>query len=287
MNRRKELFWTVLPQDEGRDLQDFLAQCLKMSRRAAKHQIDGKTVWINDRCVWMARHRLKRGDIVRVTGQVASPTARSSLPRKLVVLFEDDHFIAVDKPAGIVSNASDRSAEALLRVQTGNSAIAAIHRLDRNTTGCLLLAKRERSREAAIEVFRRHDVSKTYRTIVHNRWDAKSTTLDLPIEEERARTNVTCLRATEKASYLLVRIETGRTHQIRRHLAMARHPVMGDRQYGPKELENPELQLVERPLLHAAELQLEHPFREGSLKIFAPLPDDFHRWLGKLKLDRR
>ena len=97
---------------------------------------------------------------------------------------------------------------------------------------------------------------------------------------------MTCVRANDRASHLLLRIETGRTHQIRRHLAMARHPVVGDRQYGPKSVEDPLLQAVRRPMLHAAEILLEHPLHpERDLRAFSPIPHDFSTWLKRLKLD--
>lgn len=285
MPSHKDNHWTVSIKDAERSLQDFLAQHMGVSRRVAKQHIDGRVVWVNDRCVWMARHTLRRGDVVRVAGNVTSPTARSTLPKTLRILFEDADFIVVDKPAGLLANASDASVEAVLRAQTGNPDLRAAHRLDRDTTGCLLMSKHPKAQEVAIQVFREHRVAKAYRVIVHGRWDAEATTLDLPIAGERALTHVACVRANEQASHLVVRIETGRTHQIRRHLAMARHPIVGDRQYGLKEVADPSLQTVEHPLLHAVELHMDHPTRPGMLKVFAPIPAEFHRWLKALKLN--
>ncbi len=277
--------WTVLQKFAGASLQEYLAETLGISKRAAKQQIDARAVWVNDRCVWMAHHALRRGDIVRIPRRAPSPTALSARPKKLAILFEDDDFLVVDKPAGIVSEGSDASAEALLRLQLADPRVQAVHRLDRDTTGCLLFAKGPEAMEAAVRVFREHHIRKTYRAIVHERWDASASTLDLAIEGERALTRVTCVRANARASYLVVRIETGRTHQIRRHLAMARHPVLGDRQYGPKEITDPDLQAVRRPMLHAAELLMEHPTHsERDLRVFSPIPQDFHTWLNRLKL---
>ncbi len=270
--------------EAGLPLQDYLANALKISRRTAKQQIDAKAVWVNDRCVWMARHPLRKGDVVHLTRRVASPTARSRPDPVLAVLFEDDDFVAIDKPAGIVSNDSDSSAEAILRRQTATPALRAAHRLDRDTSGCLLLARTDAAYEEAVAMFRQHRVAKTYRAVVHGRWAADASTIALPIEEERALSHVTCLRANDLASHLSVRIETGRTHQIRRHLAMARHPVIGDRQYGPKEIPDRMLRDVGRPLLHAIEFQMDRPGRDRALRVFAPLPAEFHRWLIALKL---
>ena len=277
--------WTVPQKFSGVSLQEYLAETLGISKRAAKQQIDARAVWVNDRCVWMAHHALKRGDVVRLPHRAPSPTALSARPKKLAILFEDDDFLVVDKPAGLVSEGSDASVEALLRLQLADPRVQAVHRLDRDTTGCLLFAKGAEAMDAAVRVFREHHIRKTYRTIVHERWDATSSTLDLSIEGERALTHVTCVRANARASYLVVRIETGRTHQIRRHLAMARHPVLGDRQYGPKSVEDPLLQAVRRPMLHAAELLMEHPTHpERDLRVFSPIPQDFHTWLNRLRL---
>ena len=277
--------WTVPQKFAGVSLQEYLAETLGISKRAAKQQIDARAVWVNDRCVWMAHHALKRGDVVRIPRRAPSLTALSARPKKLAVLFEDDDFLVVDKPAGIVSEGSDASVEALLRLQLADPRVQAVHRLDRDTTGCLLFAKGPAAMEAAVRVFREHRIRKTYRAIVHERWDASASTLDLAIEGERALTNVTCVRANARASYLVVRIETGRTHQIRRHLAMARHPVLGDRQYGPKEITDPDFQSVRRPMLHAAELLMEHPTHpERDLRVFSPIPQDFHTWLNRLRL---
>ena len=285
MSTKKEQFWTVTARDRDTSLQEFLARQMGVSKRVAKQQIDARVVWVNDRCVWMAHHALRKDDIVRLTRTVASPTARSNVPDRIKVLFEDEWFLGIDKPSGMLSNAADTSAESIARRMTGIYTLQAVHRLDRDTTGCLLLAKTQAAMDASIRVFREHHVAKTYRALVFGRWDASSSTLDLPIAEERALTHVTCVRATDVASQLIVRIETGRTHQIRRHLAMARHPILGDRQYGPKEVLDADLQLVARPMLHSVEMAMDHPMREGrALKFFAPLPQDYIRWAKKLRI---
>ncbi len=285
MPTKKPEQWIVPQKYAGWSLQDYLAETLGISKRAAKQQIDARAVWVNDRCVWMAHHTLHKGDVVGLPRRAPSPTALSSRPRKIGVLFEDEDFLVADKPAGCISEGADGSVEALLRLQFADPDIQAVHRLDRDTTGCLLFAKSPAAMESAVRVFREHRIRKTYRAIVHERWDAAASTVDIDIDDERALTHVTCVRANATASYLVVRIETGRTHQIRKHLAMARHPVLGDRQYGPKTLENPLLQSVRRPMLHAAELLLEHPTHpERDIRVFSPIPQDFHTWLNRLRL---
>ena len=278
--------FVVARAEAAQSLQDFLAAKLGASKRAAKQQIDARIVRVNGQSVWMAHHRLRAGDQVTVAGFAPSPTARSARPSKVKILFQDEFYLIADKPRGIVVNEADFSLETLLRTQTGLDELQASHRLDRDTTGCLLFSKTPEAHDAIVRVFKEHHVSKVYRTVVYGKWDALSSTIDLPLDGERALSNVHCLRANRRASHLAVRIETGRTHQIRRHLAMARHPVVGDAQYGPKVVEEPRLIALTYPLLHAVELEMPHPFKERTmLRVFSPLPQDFHRWLGILRLE--
>ena len=281
-SRKNETEWVVSKAEAGLSLQDFLAEHLGVSKRVAKQHIDAKVVRVKGQTIWIARHPLKPGDAVSVATSVKSPTAVSKRVAKLSILYEDADYLVVDKPRGILVNAADYSLESIIRAQTGVATIVASHRLDRDTTGCLLMSKTPAAHDAIVDVFKRHRVAKTYRTVVYGRWDARSTTIELPIEGERALTHVHCLRANHDCSYLVVRIETGRTHQIRRHLAMARHPVVGDTQYGPKVIEDARLRSLTYPLLHAVEMELEHPIRGGSLMVCSPVPRDFHRWLAAL-----
>lgn len=276
--------WQVGKNEAGIALVDFIAARMSASKRAAKQHIDAKAVRVNGKNIWMARHALKPGDVVAVLSKVKSPTAISSRPKSVKVLFEDDDYIVVDKPRGILTNADEFSLETLVRTQTGIPTIQASHRLDRDTSGCLLMSKSQAAHDAVVEVFKKHLVAKVYRTIVYDRWDAASTTIELPIDGERASSQVRCVRANNDFSHLVVRIETGRTHQIRRHLAMARHPVVGDMKYGPKIVTDERVITLTYPLLHAVELELEHPTKGGPLRVFSPIPQDFHGWLTKLKL---
>ena len=283
---RGPVAFRVARSEDGASLQEFLAAKLGVSRRAAKQQIDAKIVRVDGRTVWMAHHRLRAGAVVSVAGFAPSPTAASNRPKRIDVLFEDADYLVADKPAGLLVNDAPVSLESILRTQTGNPELRVSHRLDRDTTGCLVCSKSAAAHEAIVRVFKEHRVAKTYRTVVYGKWDAAASTIDLPIDGRRALSMVHCIRANAKASHLAVRIETGRTHQIRRHLAMARHPVLGDATYGPKVVEDLRLMKLTYPLLHAVELEMDHPTRPGELlRVFSPLPQDFHRWLGVLRLE--
>ena len=280
--------WTVPQKFAGASLQEYLAETLGISKRAAKQQIDARAVWVNDRCVWMAHHALRRGDVVRIPRRAPSPTALSARPKKLAILFEDDDFLVVDKPAGIVSEGSDASAEALLRLQLADPRVQAVHRLDRDTTGCLLFAKDREAREAAVEMFRGRSVSKTYHAIVAGRFPFAHQTIDAPLDGRDAVTRVTRESASECASFLRVRIDTGRTNQIRRHLASVRFPVVGDRVFGLKRARDPRLIQVPRQMLHASTLSLPDPFSpHKEIKAHSPLPADFRATLRLFGMGRR
>ena len=203
------------------------------------------------------------------------------------VLWQDDAYLAVDKPAGVLTQGRD-SAEELLRVQEGNPGIAAVHRLDRETSGVLLFAKTAEALEAAIAMFKTHRVLKHYAAIVAGEVERQMSTLTETLDGERAVTHLKRLRATPDASFLSLRIETGRTHQIRRHLAGIRHPVVGDRQYGVKKSDDPRVLSVTRQMLHAQELELPHPLLLGQhIRAHAPLPADFRAALKLFGLGKR
>ena len=284
--------------DAGHPLQDFLADWLGVSRRAAKAVIDGRSVWVNRRCVWIARHPLKTGDAVelpravaaaarRQTGSVRRPIAPETR-QHVRVLAEFGDFLVADKPAGLLSCDDPHSVEAILRVQLGDPGLQAVHRLDRDTTGCLLFARGDDARQAAVEVFKTHRVQKQYRAIAVGRLEHPHMTVDVPIDVQPAVSHVTREAAGDDASFLRVRIDTGRTNQIRRHLASIRHPVVGDRMFGLKSARDSRLMSVPRQMLHAAALELPHPTEKGAtIKAHSPLPADFRAALKLFGMGKR
>lgn len=262
--------------ESGQSLQVFLASKLSLSKRAAKNLMDDRKVWVNRKCVWMAHHELKQGDTVEVPAGQAS---KSEGPVKIRILVDDDHYLVADKPAGLVS-VGEGSAEELLRAQTGVAAVQAVHRLDRDTTGCLLFAKSAAAFDAAVAIFKTRRVTKTYHAIVFGTFDRPASTVNQELDGERAVSHIHREAVSKDASFLKVRIETGRTHQIRRHLASIRHPVLGDREHGVKFARDPRLLTIPRQMLHATELELPHPMASGkTLKAHSPLPADFRRCL--------
>lgn len=272
------LSFIVSKVEAGQSLQVFLSLKLSLSKRAAKNLLDDRAVWVNRRCVWMAHHVLKQGDTV----EVPSKQAKSAVPMpvaKIRVLLEDEHYLVADKPSGMLA-IGEGSAEDVLREQTQMPALKAVHRLDRDTTGCLLFAKSVAAFDAAVALFKTRRVSKIYQTIVFGKFDRAASTVDQQLDGERAVSHIQREAVSPDASFLKVKIETGRTHQIRRHLAAIRHPVLGDREHGVKFARDPRLLTIPRQMLHASGLELPHPMASGkTIKAHSPLPADFRRCL--------
>jgi len=272
--------------DSGKPLQDLLAARFGLSRRAAKAVIDGRSVWVNRRCVWIAHHALKTGDVVELPQSVVAAARRQAGSAKTAiapevrqhvrVLVETPDYVVVDKPAGLLTNEDARSVESILREQLKEPNLVAVHRLDRDTTGCLLFARRHAGFLAAVETFKTHRVQKTYRVIVAGRFPHAHEIVNTPLDGQPALSRVTRETVGDEASFLRVSIETGRTNQIRRHLAGIRFPVVGDRTFGLKSARDARLMTVPRQMLHAATLILPDPLRKGEeIKAHAPLPADF------------
>jgi len=280
----------VARSDAGKSLLDFLAGWLGVSRRAAKTVIDGRSVWVNRRCVWISHHVLKAGDSVELPRAIAGTARRQAAGarrpiapeerRHVRVLADFGDFLVVDKPAGILSCDDSRSVESIMREQLKDDDVRAVHRLDRDTTGCLLFARSDAAWQAAVEVFKTHLVQKQYRAIVVGRFAHPHVTVDAPLDDKPAVSHITREAVGEDASFLRIRIETGRTNQIRRHLSSIRHPVVGDRMFGLKNARDPRLMSVPRQMLHAASLELPNPVAKGeTIKAHSPLPADFRATL--------
>ena len=170
--------------------------------------------------------------------------------------------------------------ESILRVQEGIPTLEAVHRLDRDTTGCLMFAKRRAALEAAVEVFKTHRVSKVYHAIVVGEFKLAHRRVDSQLDGQDAVSRIAREATSPDASFLRVSIETGRTNQIRRHLASIRFPIVGDRVFGLKNARDPRLMRVPRQMLHASTLSLPNPLlpRE-KISVHSPLPADFRQTL--------
>ena len=282
-------------------LQDFLSRRFSLSRRAAKAMIDGRSVWVNRSCVWIAGYRLRVGDRIELPERVVrgakeqgktSRTApeRAAIPAKrhVRVLWRGDRYLVCDKPAGMLSCGSPDSVEEILRGQESLPGLVAVHRLDRDTTGCLMFALDDAALHAAIEVFKTHRVAKTYNAIAVGRFQHLHQTVDSPVDGQPAVSRITREAVSADASFLRIRIETGRTNQIRRHLASIRFPIVGDRTFGLKSARDPRLMQVPRQMLHSSSIEMPNPLEPGSSsKAHSPLPADFRAVLRLFGMGKR
>lgn len=279
-------------------LQDFLALKFSLSRRTAKAMIDGRSIWVNRKCVWIARFALRTGDLVEIPSQVVKGARKQSGGedarretkdvRHVRVLWSNESYLVCDKPAGVVSCDDPKSVETILREQEKIPTLEAVHRLDRDTTGCLMFAKNHAAFLAAVEVFKTHKVSKVYHAVTTGSFKYAHQVIDSPIDGQPAVSKVTREGAGADASFLRIRIETGRTNQIRKHLASVRAPIVGDRVFGLKSARDPRLMQVPRQMLHASTLTLPDPLSpHDEISVHSPLPADFRATLKLFGMGKR
>ena len=233
--------------------------------------------------------RLEAGDEVRIPPvRLEAPEDKGTPAAGLLeamassIVYEDARLLAINKPAGVASHGGSGIGfgviETLRALRPGEE-LELVHRLDRDTSGCLLVARTATAFERAVAVFKTRRVKKLYDVLVVGRLVQPVSTIDTPLDGQPARTHVRRLTANEDVTFARVRIETGRTHQIRLHLASVRHPVVGDRLHGLKLTRDPRLMRVPRQMLHATELELDDPMGSGRLHAHSPLPADFRRCL--------
>lgn len=320
MNRPKKTETPRVRQQEidaetaGQRLDNFLLGQLKGVPRSHVYRlIRSGQVRVNSGRV-TAGHRLQAGDRVRVPPVASRPTAApTATPDSLDwlaerVIFEDANILVIDKPAGLAvhggSSISLGCIEALrvLRPETKDLELA--HRLDRGTSGCLLLAKRRSVLRVLHELLRKGLVEKRYLALVQGRWPEGTTDVDAPLvtrrvggearvkvdpEGKEAQSSFHVLdRFGKTASLVEVSIATGRTHQIRVHAAHSAHPVAGDERYGDRDF-NTYLQSfgLQRMFLHAHSLAFTWPDSAVEFSASAPLPEDLRAVLTALEVKNR
>ena len=267
----------IKPHEEGLPLVDVLSERFRCSKKQARVLLDARQVFVNGQRIWMAKHALKTKDVI----ETVRPESKS---KKIEILKRAGDLIIVNKPAGTVTNGSARSLEVRLQHELENPQLCAVHRLDRDTSGCVLFAANAAAKEKMIPLFKDQKIVKIYRAIAIGRVSDQLKTITRDIDGESATTIVSILDRNRDASYLELRIHTGRTHQIRKHLAAVRHPVLGDKEYAGEQRGNPVFRSVPRQMLHACRLIMPDPQSGSALRVSAPPPEDFQAALKMLKL---
>jgi len=289
--------------DAGRRLDLFVAERIPaLSRTRVQELIREGNVRVDGRTA-RASHRIAAGEAidVAVLPRPALVAVPEDLPLELLLV--DDDFVVVNKPAGMVVHAGAGHARGTLvnallhrlgKLSGAGGALrpGIVHRLDRETSGAMVVARNDAAHENLAEQFRSRNVRKIYLALVHGKMPRDSGTITLPISRDpRRRTRMTARGRTgrhartdwrviarlDRCTLVEAVLHTGRTHQIRAHFAAIGHPIVGDTLYGaPRTLRaGPRtLPLLERNFLHAARIGFSHPSSGAWVEVHAPLPKD-------------
>ena len=292
------MLFTATSADSGRRLDHWLHQQLpEHSRSRIQEWIKAGRVLVNGAAA-RASHTLKGGERVEVEPAEAPPLVAVAEDIPLTVLYEDQDVIAIDKPAGMVVHAgagvhSGTLVNALVHRFENLSGVGGaqrpgiVHRLDRFTSGVLLVAKNDAAHRKLAAQFSGREIEKVYLALVHGTMAAESGRVDRPIARDPVRrvrmtarldegreawSAYRVLRRFAKFTLLEVRIGTGRTHQIRVHLASIGHPVAGDTLYGAAKQE------FGRFFLHAHRIRFQQPSTGEVVSVESPLPGELEEW---------
>ncbi|MFQ5995441.1 MAG: 23S rRNA pseudouridine(955/2504/2580) synthase RluC [Acidiferrobacterales bacterium] len=296
----------------GQRLDNYLIANLKGVPRSHIYRILRKGEVRINRGRRTADYRLKPGDTVRI------PPLRRTMPRAAVaaadalkalearILYEDGHLIAVDKPAGWAVHGGSGVRlgviETLRAARPRSRFLELVHRLDRDTSGCLLIAKR---RPVLLELhaqLRGGQIDKRYTALLHGSWSEHARRVDVPLEKYRLRSGERLVEVSAAgkdaatrfvvknvfADSTLVEIKllTGRTHQARVHASHIRHPIAGDPKYGDRDFNRQMRRLgLRRLFLHAAALGFHHPRDGEKMRIRAPLPAELSDLVQRLQYE--
>lgn len=254
-----------------------------LSRRKARAVIDLGGVFVDRARVKVAGRPVKPGQVIEVNigGALERAKEREPAPEPRIV-HVDDHIIVVDKPAGLVTAPTPEADRGdlldLLSRQHGK--VYLVHRLDLPTSGLLVFARTREANKLLGDAFKAHDVDREYRAVAVGAVAAQ--TIDREIDKRRAVTHVEPVETFANATLVRVQLETGRTHQIRVHLAGIGHPVCGDRTHGG-ERERAFLPRPPRLALHAMVLGFTHPATGERVRWESPLPDELAPWIERLR----
>ena len=297
-----------VPEDAaGARLDAFLAAREgSVTRSAWKRAIEEGLVRVSGRVVSKPGWPLKAGSSVEAIVPVPPPTGLTGEDIAIMIVHEDEDLVVVDKPAGLVvhpghGNAHGTLVHALLGRGTplapagGDLRPGIVHRLDKGTSGLLVVAKTDRAHHALAAAFAAREVDKTYVALVSKSVRPASGRIDaaigrsrrdrtkMAVRVPRARAATTIYRTIESLpghTLLEIDLVTGRTHQIRVHLAAKGHPVVGDDRYGTVSRRGATLG---RLALHAARLSFRHPVSGETMHFASPLPADFEAYLSRLR----
>ena len=308
---------TVDEDSAGQRLDNFLMRHLKGVPKTHVYRIirSGEVRVNKGRA--SAEQRVETGDLVRlppvrISAQVQAKVDAPAPAREFPVLMEDEAMMAIDKPAGVAvhggSGVSFGVIEQLRRARPASVNLELVHRLDRETSGVLLVAKKRSALKHLQDQFRDRETGKTYMALVLGLWPSNKKVIDLPLmkytvdtgvgegerrvkvvgkDDPNGMRSITLVRVARTVgpfTLLEVTIKTGRTHQIRVHLASQGHPIAGDDKYGEFE-KNKQLQKMglKRMFLHAWQLKFQHPQTGRLVSLQAPLPPELKSFVDSVQ----
>ena len=299
--------YSVEPKDAGKRLDAYLAEYTELSRSASAKLIESGAVTVNEKKV-EKKYQLKDCDEVEVV--LPEPEEYEAVPEDipLDIVYEDSDIIVINKPSGMVvhpapGNYTGTLVNALLyHCKESLSGIGGVmrpgivHRIDKDTSGLLVVAKNDAAHRALSEELGYHGIEREYHALVRGGFKDKSGTVDLPIGRHpidrkrmavikggdgarEAVTHYEVIRAYGQVTYLRLRLETGRTHQIRVHMSYLGHALLGDEVYASTKtlFEKQHAPLFDGQVLHAKRLTLTHPRTGERMTFECELPDNFKR----------
>ena len=291
----------LVVQETGLRLDRFVADAWsELTRSAVQRLISAGLVTVNERPT-RASYRVSTGDRVVVDIPAPAPTEIEPEAIPLDIVYEDPDVLVINKPAGLVvhpgpGHATSTLVHAVLAMNveldvSNSQRPGIVHRLDKDTSGLMVVAKNDRAQRSLSEQIKNRETAKEYLALVQGHLSPQQGVIDAPIGRDPrnrkrmavvttgrpARTQFKVLEHLEGYDLLLVRLETGRTHQIRVHLASLGHPVAGDRVYGPSRMPPG----LDRQFLHSYRLGFALP-SDGYREFTAPLPEDLRRVLIEL-----
>lgn len=274
------------------------------SRSYVQHLIKDGHITLNGQMVKTGQI-LKSGDIIEIKTVEAKKLDIEAVNLNLDVVYEDDDLAVINKPSGLIVHPASTTKEATLvhgllhqmdELSSINGVIrpGIVHRIDKDTSGLLVVAKNDMAHQALSEDLQVHDILRVYIAIVYGQFKENEGTIDAPIARhpknrlkmtvissgKTAKTQFKVLERFDRYSLLELKLETGRTHQIRVHMSYIGHPVVGDPLYGPKEVVGNSGQF-----LHARTLSFMHPIKKEQMTFTAELPLEFQQFLKELRRD--
>ena len=305
---KRELQYEVTEEEDGLRLDQYIAgRCMDLSRSYIQKLIKESRVTINKNIQTKTKTAVQESDIVNVS--LPDPKELEIKPQDipLDILYEDNDVLVVNKPKGMVvhpepGHYEDTLVNAVLYHCRDNlSGIngvlrpGIVHRIDKDTTGALIVCKNDKAHQKIADQLRAHTITRSYRAIVYNNFSEDEGMINAPIgrhptnrkkrivTEKNSKEAITHYKVLDllnhKFNYIECRLETGRTHQIRVHMSHIGHPLLGDEVYGPV---NSKFKNLQGQTLHAATIGFIHPTTEEYMEFSAPLPDYFEKLLKTL-----